>query len=293
MDRLKMVIIIPAHNEESFIGSTLDSLVNQTVLPSEIIVVDDNSTDKTAKIVKRYDQKYPFVRMVSHQSNTKHLPGSKVVRAFYKGFNSISDTQYDVVCKFDADLIFETNYLEKLQSLFLEDPTVGIAGGYCYILKNEKWVLENLTNLDHLRGGLKAYRRACFKAIGGLKKSMGWDTVDELLARYHGWQLGLNMNMRVKHLKPTASTYNKDARSKQGEAFYKMRYGVLLTFIGGLKLALKKKRPLLFIHYLKGYFRAWISKIKPIVTKDQGVFIRNFRWKGIKQKLSIKKIWGS
>ena len=53
-------IIIPAHNEQSSIGLTLDSLVNQTVLPKHIVVVNDNSTDETSDIVEiiNYDQPY-------------------------------------------------------------------------------------------------------------------------------------------------------------------------------------------------------------------------------------------
>ena len=49
---MKYYIVIPAHNEERFIKQTLDSLVSQTTLPSKVIVVDDNSTDATAKIVQ-------------------------------------------------------------------------------------------------------------------------------------------------------------------------------------------------------------------------------------------------
>ena len=57
-------IIIPAYNEEQFIGLTLDSLVNQTILPSKIIVVDDNSTDATSEIVQSYFGKHPYISLV-------------------------------------------------------------------------------------------------------------------------------------------------------------------------------------------------------------------------------------
>ena len=41
-------IVIPAYNEAESIATTLHSLLNQTYLPSQIIVVDDGSTDNTA-----------------------------------------------------------------------------------------------------------------------------------------------------------------------------------------------------------------------------------------------------
>ena len=54
-------IVIPAHNEEALIALTLDSLISQTVLPKKIVVVNDNSTDKTPEIVSEFASKYPFI----------------------------------------------------------------------------------------------------------------------------------------------------------------------------------------------------------------------------------------
>ena len=47
--------------------------------------------------------------------------------------------------------------------------------------KDKSWQLNHPMNKDHVRGAFKAYIKNCFKAIGGLKKAMGWDTIDELL----------------------------------------------------------------------------------------------------------------
>ena len=79
---------------------------------------------------------------------------------------------------------FPQNYLEQLSTHFKENNQLGMASGFCYIEKNGEWILENLTRKDHIRGALKAYRKDCFLQIGGLKPSMGWDTVDELLAKF-------------------------------------------------------------------------------------------------------------
>ena len=114
---------------------------------------------------------------------------------------------------------------------------------------------------------------------------MGWDTVDELLAQYHNWKIKTDDSLRVKHLKPTGATYNKAARYKQGEAFYKLRYGFLITVIASLKLALLKKKPLLFIDYLGGYFKAKKNNVPFLISEEEGVFVRELRWKGIKRKL--------
>ncbi|MGK0235763.1 MAG: glycosyltransferase involved in cell wall biosynthesis, partial [Psychroserpens sp.] len=210
---MKLYVVIPAHNEEENISKTLQSLVEQTHLPSKIIVVNDNSTDNTQSIVNSFSEKYTFIESINNTSSAQNIPGSKVINAFKKGMKVLDD-DFDVICKFDADLIFPNNYIETIQTIFTNNKNCGMAGGFCYIEKNDIWVLENLTNKDHIRGALKAYRKECFYDIGGLKSEMGWDTVDELLAQYHGWEIYTDESLEVKHLKPTGNAYSKKAKYK-------------------------------------------------------------------------------
>lgn len=280
---MNFYIIIPAHNEDAFIGKTLESLTKQTLLPKKLVVVNDNSTDETQQIIEEFSKRFDWISQVISKSSDQHLPGSKIINAFYKGLDTLDD-EYDVLCKFDADLIFPDNYLERLGEHFSKNPKLGMASGFCYIEKENQWVLENLTNKDHIRGALKTYRKACFEQIGELKPSMGWDTVDELLAKYHGWKILTDETLKVKHLKPTGQSYNKASKYLQGEAMYKMRYGFWVTLISALKLASKKGSFRLFKDYMAGYFKAKSSKTEFLVSKDEGKFIRDFRWKGIKSK---------
>jgi glycosyltransferase involved in cell wall biosynthesis len=282
---LNFYIIIPAHNEKAYIGKTLQSLVEQTLLPKSLVVVNDNSTDSTKDIVANFISKYDWISLVNSESTDEHLPGSKIVNAFNKGLQSL-DHNYDVICKFDADLIFPQNYLETLAIHFNNNPKLGMASGFCYIEKNDNWVLENLTNKDHIRGALKAYRKACFEAIGQLKPSMGWDTVDELLAKYHNWDIKTDETLHVRHLKPTGQSYNKASKHLQGESLYKMRYGFWITLISAGKLAYKKRSFRLFIDYMSGYFKARSKNYDFLVSEDEGRFIRNLRWKGILKKFN-------
>lgn len=281
---MRYYIIIPTYNEERFISLTLQSLVEQTILPSKIVVVNDNSTDKTPEIISDFANKYPFITLVNKKSDAIHLPGSKVIQAFHEGEKNI-DENYDIIAKLDADLIFPNNYFETIINHFQSDERIGMVGGFCYIEKNEEWILENLTDKDHIRGALKAYRKETFKEIGGLKPQMGWDTVDELLCKYYNWKVVTDSSLRVKHLKPTGSSYNKAARFKQGEAFYTLGYGFWITVVASLKLAMMKKKPLLFIDYINGFWKAKSSKKELLVTKEQGKFIRNYRFQKMKQKL--------
>ena len=283
---MKYYIVIPAHNEEKFIGLTLNSLLAQTVLPSKIVVVNDNSTDATAKIVSDFCTNYPFISIINKTSAAMHMPGSKVIMAFQQGFDVLG-TDYDLIVKLDGDLILPTNYFEQIITHFKSDASVGMAGGFAYIEKNGDWILENLTDKDHIRGAFKTYRKECFEQIGGLKPAMGWDTVDELLCKYYGWKVTTDSNLKVKHLKPTGANYNKAARYKQGEAFYSLGYGFWLTSIASLKLAFLKHRPLLFADYLKGFWMAKSAKKQLLVTAEQAKFIRKYRFKKMLAKLGL------
>jgi len=279
---MRIYIVIPAHNEEAHLAQTLKSLVAQTRLPDRIVIVDDRSTDSTSAIIKNFSDKYPFIQsavttIAESQKAETHQPGSKVIRAFKVGFDKLDD-QYDLVCKFDADLIFPENYLEKLEDIFSRSPHCGMAGGFCAILENGHWEIERLTGRDHIRGALKCYRKACFQDIGGLKTAMGWDTADEILARYHGWSIETNRDLIVKHLKPTASLYQTTQAKKQGAVFRNLRYGFTLALLGSLKLAFKKRS----IRYFLGCISGYLAEDGPyLLSENEGAFLRKYRWKNL------------
>jgi glycosyltransferase involved in cell wall biosynthesis len=281
---MNIYIVIPSYNEEAFISLTLQSLISQTLLPKKVVVVNDNSTDKTAEIVLAFAKENPFISLVNKTSENVHLPGSKVIQAFQKGFDTLDDN-YDIIVKLDADLILPNNYFERISEIFEKDSKVGMAGGFCYIEKNGDWVLENLTDKDHIRGALKAYRKETFKQIGGLKPAMGWDTVDELLCKFYDWKVVTDESLHVKHLKPTGANYNKTARYKQGEAFYTLGYGFFITAIASAKLAMMKKKPFLFLDYMKGFWKAKSSNTPLLVNQEQAKFIRKYRFQKMKEKL--------
>jgi len=85
---MKIYIVIPAYNEEANIAGTLQSLVEQTKLPNRILIVNDNSTDKTQDIIDEFSKNYLFIDSVTMNSGQGHSPGSKVINAFYKGMDN-------------------------------------------------------------------------------------------------------------------------------------------------------------------------------------------------------------
>jgi len=178
---MDIYIIIPCYNEEEFLEKTLSSLVNQTLKAKKILVVNDNSTDGSEEIINAFAKAHPEISTLKTQQDAQHLPGSKVVNAFNLGLAQVDDN-FDIICKFDADLIFPSNYLEEIAKIFYQNRKAGMVGGFCHIKKGEAWELENLTNKDHIRGALKAYRKECFTDIQGLKPAIRYGFVLSFIA---------------------------------------------------------------------------------------------------------------
>ncbi len=275
-------IIIPAHNEQQFIGATLTSIVNQTLQPQKVIIVNDHSTDDTEAIIDKFIASNSNFNKLNILSSKEHMPGSKVVNAFTCGLELLDD-HYDFIVKLDADIIVPENYFEKIAAIFKAHQKVGIAGGLLYE-KNLQgiWEVNHPMKKNHVRGAIKSYSKQCFAAIKGLRNAMGWDTVDELLAQFHGFESFTDANLQVQHLRPTGDAYNKKAKLLQGKAMYTMRYGLAITLIASLKMAWKQQKLQAFFDNMTGFFHAKKDKLDFLVSPMQGRFIRNLRWKGIK-----------
>ncbi len=282
---MRYYIIIPAHNEAGFIRGALEAVMRQTLLPIRVVVVNDHSTDDTQTLLNELTATYPLLTTLTIASSSVHLPGSKVVNAFNRGLELL-DEDYDFLVKLDADIILPDGYFEKIAAIFRNNKKAGIAGGFAYELNgNGEWKLNHPMHTDHVRGAFKSYSKDCFMAMGGLKTAMGWDTVDELLAGYHGFEVVTDESLQVRHLRPLGQAYNKKAKRMQGEAMYTMRYGFMITCIASLKMAWGQKKPRALGDNLSGYFQAKKQKMPYLVSEEEGNFIRNLRWKKIKSRL--------
>lgn len=111
---VKTSVVIPAYNEEKRIGACIKSLQSQTVPPLEIIIVDNNSTDKTAKIAKKMGV------TVLHEA----IQGQSYARN--KGFNT---ARGDIIARTDADTIVPPDWIEKIQNVFSKNNKLAAISG--------------------------------------------------------------------------------------------------------------------------------------------------------------------
>ena len=68
---MKYVLVTAARNEQAFIALTLASVVKQSILPLRWVIVDDGSTDDTAKIVGEYAARFPFIELMSRPATSE------------------------------------------------------------------------------------------------------------------------------------------------------------------------------------------------------------------------------
>ena len=288
---MKFLIIIPAHNEEENILPCLESLKNQTFQDFKCVIVNDGSTDKTQEIVERFIQIPNTKYQILHLKKSEHQPGAKVVRTFNKGLESENVEEFDVVCKFDADIIFPENYLEKINEVYEKNPNAGMVSGLVYIRSsviprneeshsdflnnNKEWQFENLSSKNHVRGPIKSYRKELFLKMNGLRAVLGWDNIDVMLCKMHGFETVTIKELWVKHLRPTAYKYKSQKAEKLGEYFYNIGLNFPLAAISSAKSSLKNKSISEFFITMKSFLN---QKNERILTNEEIAFIRNLRW---------------
>ncbi len=118
---LKLTLVIPAYNESRHLKLCLDAVKIQTIMPDEVIVVDNNSTDNTVNIA----QKFSFVKVIQEREQGIYF-------ARNKGFNS---AKYNIIARIDADTVLPNHWVERIKEFYSKDANKNIAwtsAGYFY-----------------------------------------------------------------------------------------------------------------------------------------------------------------
>ena len=123
---LNVSIVIPAWNEEERINDCLLNATRQTVMPHEVIVVDNRSTDSTVAVVEQFMKDHPQapVRLL-HQDEEQGLIPTRDY-----GLNHATG---DILGRFDADCMIRPDWVEVVSGIFTEDPeAMGATGPVMY-----------------------------------------------------------------------------------------------------------------------------------------------------------------
>lgn len=167
---LKVSIIIPAWNEEERIVDCLDNATRQTVMPHEVLVVDNRSTDHTAEIVERYIAEHPDLPVkLLHQDEEQGLIPTRNY-----GLNHATG---DILGRVDADCMLKPDWVEVVRGIFTEDAeAMGATGPVTYY--------DMPAHKIALRGD-DSVRRHTYRADGGQVLLFG----SNMALRASAWKL--------------------------------------------------------------------------------------------------------
>ena len=116
---MKVSVIVPNYNHEKFLSERLFSVLNQTYIDFEVIILDDNSQDNSKDIIERYRGH----DKVSHIIYNKENSGS-TFKQWEKGINL---AQGEWIWIAESDDVASLSFLEEMMSVVLEQPNVVIA----------------------------------------------------------------------------------------------------------------------------------------------------------------------
>ena len=191
-------IVIPAFNEEKFLPKCLESLENQDFKDLEIIVVDNNSTDKTVQIAKK------FGAIVFSEEN------QGIAFARQKGF---LNAKGKIIVSTDADTILPKNWLSKIFGEFKKNENLVAFGGSCHFYSGpilvrlaSKFLLKSFLILDkffsggwNLMGCNMAIKKEVFFKIGGFNTNLKLNEESEISHRLRKvGKVILDPNFKVK-----------------------------------------------------------------------------------------------
>ena len=271
---VKYVIISPVRNEERYIEKTLNSVVSQTVLPVEWVIVNDGSRDNTEKIIERYSRDNSWIRIVNKKDRGFTQVGKGVIEAFNEGFRALRRGDWEYIVKMDCDIVLEKEYFEILTARFSSDGGLGIAGGTSYAFEKGRLSEERMPKF-HPWAGARAYRRKCFEDISGLIESLGWDTVDLLRAQMKGWGTARFEDLKITHLRRMSSRKGLwEGKVRLGRNFYITGYHPAFLFARSLYRLFQKPYVVESAGVLYGYFKAMSGREDPVVTKEEGEFLQ-------------------
>jgi len=163
-------VVIPTLDERRTIGNCINSLLNQTEKPLEIIIVDNGSKDNTQKVVKSLIKKYKKemnIKLFSHpfgnQANAREF--------------GVRKSKGTIIGSLDADACPNEEWVSTIKKYFKDKEIVGIGGKSKFRNKNNTfnffyvWIyyLKIFFNIYCLGGGNSAFRKSSFLKVNGYK----------------------------------------------------------------------------------------------------------------------------
>ncbi|MDS1369877.1 glycosyltransferase family 2 protein [Aliarcobacter butzleri] len=189
LDEELVSIITPLYNSEKYISDTINSVLKQTYINWEMIIIDDFSSDNSFNIVKEYSDKDSRIKLIRLNKN------SGVAIARNKG---IREARGKYLTFIDSDDLWENNFIEKSINFMLNN-------NYSFIYSSYRRSDENLEKLfkDYIvplkvnyNDLLKSNRISCLTAFININ-TLGKMYMNETLYSHEDYSLWLNILKKI------------------------------------------------------------------------------------------------
>ena len=269
--RPQFLVVTPARNEAKHLAAVIAAMVRQTVAPDEWRIVDDDSTDATRDIVVAAAREHSWIRlgMARRDGDTgaDGLAAGRPARAFAAGVRDAT-IAWDFVAKVDADVELPPDYFAVLLGRMLADEQLGMVGGTLIEPDGKGGDRVIAVPRQHVPGALCIYRRSCFEQIGGVREMLGWDTIDETLARMRGFHTRSYTDVVARHRRQTGAVAGViRGRARHGVVAWIAHYPLYFVLLRAVKLSLLRPRGILGAAFVWGYVSAATRRV-PRVPDD-------------------------
>lgn len=204
--------IIPCYNDGEYINQALYSVLNQTVVPDKIIIIDDGSQEATKQVLATL--KHPTLQIIYQQNK-----GVSVARN-----NAIKMATTSYILNLDADDYYEPTFIEKALLLIKNDKVAAVNS----LFRTFKGENETIETIIPLGGGVKdfiiknngisnaLFKRECWEQVGGFDEKMHNGYED-----WEFWIAILKNNWRMEIIPEVLSHCRKKKISRDKIAFQK------------------------------------------------------------------------
>jgi len=268
--KAKVIVIIPARNEEKYLEKTLKSLENQSVPPERVIVVDDGSTDNTAQIVENYVSSTFKLILKKRPSRKKgkSLVGTPAISTTFNiGFKIASRYKFDYIMILGADTILEKDYIKKLLAEFQKDPSLAIASGQSRKMK---------INPNHARGS------------GRLIDGRFWKKYGERYPPIYGWEDDCliycqRIGLKVRSFNNIMFTSSRKDQGtidfvNWGRAARAMKYHIIIAIMRSIRFVLFQRYGIKnSVRFMAGYLSKPVSERVGDIQKENRKFTRKYQ----------------
>ena len=130
MQKPKVSVLMPTYNIAEFLGKAIESILSQSFIDFEFIIVDDGSTDDSTRVLGEYAEKDPRIRIIRNEQN------KGIVYSLNRG---LKECRGEYIARMDADDIALRDRLERQIAVMEADPhTVVLGAALSYIDKSGK-----------------------------------------------------------------------------------------------------------------------------------------------------------